>query len=75
MFLSYIPPNSSLEIYEAHINNIKSVFENDLTSYGIILGDFNLCHIQWIYSLKDKCLFPSNLRRDFESVFLDSLVT
>lgn len=49
--LSYIPPYSDISIYLAHISNIKIIADNlDLNSFILVLGDFNLSNVKWIYS-------------------------
>ena len=73
VFVSYIPPNSEFAVYNAHVNNIKNVISIfDENSFAVILGDFNLCNIKWLYSHDDKCLFPIHVLKDFECVVTDT---
>lgn len=74
--LSYIPPYSDISIYLAHISNIKIIADSlDLNSFILVLGDFNLSNVKWIYSNDDKCLIPCNALTDFEVETIDSMLT
>lgn len=73
-FVSYIPPNSPVSIYSAHVSNIKHIANDlDCNSFLFVLGDFNLSHIKWSYSEDDKCLIAYNILKDFEIEVVDSL--
>lgn len=61
--VSYIPPNSSNDIYQNHLDNIDYI--QSLTSNAqevFVLGDFNLKDITWL--LEDNILLPFNKKSD-----------
>lgn len=74
VIVSYIPPNSTIELYEKHLANIDFVdsLNNNLHKIFII-GDFNLSDINWSYSLSENMLIPCNIKRDSELTFIDHL--
>lgn len=68
--VSYIPPNSSLDLYEKHLKNINFIVENlNFDNEIVVLGDFNLGNILWI--LEEQNLLPFNIKSDIESNLLD----
>lgn len=73
-FVSYIPPYSDNAIYLAHISNIRNIV-NRLPdrSYTIVLGDFNLSNMKWIFSKEDKCMFAFNVNKNFEFDVIDNM--
>ncbi|XP_055850619.1 uncharacterized protein LOC129915173 [Episyrphus balteatus] len=74
IFNSYIPPKSSFDIYTAHINNISEIVKTlDCNSYVVVLGDFNLSKVIWMYSEDDKALLPYNVVNENETLLLDTM--
>lgn len=72
--VSYIPPNSSEELYLGHIQNIMHFAENmNYDDRCCVLGDYNLNNVIW-HKLNDSPHFmPSNVNKNFEINFIDSL--
>ena len=68
---SYIPPASSMDIYESHLEAIQFVVKkskpNDMI---IVLGDFNLPNVSWIRTPDSNYLNPST---DTNIQLLDSI--
>ena len=58
---SYIPPHSEVDIYYHHLEYIKFVSEL-LTEHDhmIVLGDFNLPNVNWIFDEIESSLHPSS---------------
>lgn len=74
IILSYIPPRSSFELYNVHIDNCSKIL-NDIKNNQniIILGDFNLPFINWSIDPDDKTfLIPFNVSNDSESIVVDT---
>lgn len=70
IFASYIPPNSSYDIYDTHFRNC-SYYLDDLKNFQhvIFVGDFNLGKITW----NPKSYVPFISSSDIESLLLDFL--
>ena len=74
LIISYIPPKSSFDVYKTHIDNCLSILNNlKENQHIIILGDFNLPFLNWVFDNDDKCLIPYNVSSDCESVVVDTL--
>lgn len=74
----YIPSNSSCDTYVKYMNALKLFFS--CTKFGIndillILGDFNLPHIDWISDSDSICLLPTNVTTSIEIGLLDILLS
>lgn len=75
----YIPPQSKIELYKAHITSITSAItqlnENDIC---VIIGDFNLRDIIWCEDENDdnvtSYLLPINVKSDIEICVVDQLM-
>lgn len=73
---SYIPPNSSDDLYAAHISNITSLGENlPVNAHLCLLGDFNLKNIFWSNLADNSLLSPRNVNRNHEINFIDNLMS
>lgn len=46
--VSYMRPSSGLDYYNSHLNMAKRLLNDHSTHQPILLGDFNLPHIQWV---------------------------
>ena len=70
--MSYIPPNSSLEIYRCHLSNC-SYFLDTLkeNTHFLFVGDFNLGHIKWQFNNINH--LPFHVNTDIDSLLLDFL--
>lgn len=50
LIISYIPPKSSFDVYKTHIDNCLSILNNlKENQHIIILGDFNLPFLNWVF--------------------------
>lgn len=57
---SYIPPNSSSDVYDNHFSRISSILQrSNPTDLFIALGDFNLPTVLWNNPLELNYLIPS----------------
>lgn len=70
----YIPPQSSISLYAAHLNLINQIFSrNDSKDSSIILfGDFNLPNLKW--EIADESLnyyTPINMSSEQETLIVD----
>lgn len=73
VFVSYIPPDSNNSIYAAHTQNIFNIVNSlNSKSHVVVVGDFNLGDIKWVYSEEDKYLYPCNALKDIEYETVDS---
>ncbi|XP_055846189.1 uncharacterized protein LOC129916035 [Episyrphus balteatus] len=74
IFLSYIPPKSSLFIYEKHLSNIDRVTSMpEYINYKIcVIGDFNCGDIIWS-STNNHNFVPFSLPTDVDVLLIDSL--
>lgn len=43
----YIPPNSSLQLYESHANIVDAIFSKYTSSKFILCGDYNIPGVDW----------------------------
>ena len=74
IYNAYIPPNSSSEIYQAHLAAIKSI-STDPEDVVIIVGDFNLPKVEWeIDSDENGALIPTVLEPQFAADFILGLI-
>ncbi|XP_055915863.1 uncharacterized protein LOC129948821 [Eupeodes corollae] len=72
VMLSYIPPRSSLEVYNIHFNNCKNILENlNNFQHVICIGDFNQGNINWILDLDEKYFVPYNVNSEIEESIID----
>ena len=72
---SYIPPNSSYDLYAAHVNNIlelQALF-NNTDNHLCYLGDFNLNKVIW--SSMSDVLMPTNINSSTEIYVIDSILS
>ncbi|XP_075150461.1 uncharacterized protein LOC142224560 [Haematobia irritans] len=71
---SYIPPNSSETLYRGHVQNFlhftDCMLDSDRCCY---VGDFNLSSVVWSKAYDAEYYMPSNVNKDYEIYFLDSL--
>lgn len=72
---SYIPPNSSDTLYRSHINNISALAVSITDEKQLcVLGDFNLCNVNWSYMFNNIHLTPSNVESPSEIYFIDNIL-
>ncbi|XP_075163312.1 uncharacterized protein LOC142235944 [Haematobia irritans] len=72
--VSYIPPNSYDEFYDAHMLNVIRMAES--LKYGdriCLMGDFNLSGLIWSESDGGGFFVPSNVNRAHEMTFIDAV--
>lgn len=68
MYCLYIPPDSTVDIYNAHADAIGKI-EHRTEDLIYVLGDFNLPGIRWIHEEDDDCHFiPTNVRTDTQAI-------
>ncbi|XP_041451298.1 uncharacterized protein LOC121404947 [Drosophila obscura] len=69
---SYIPPNSSYEVYKAHTLNIANIYGNLRGRQHLcVVGDFNLGSLVWSADPQSAAMMPSNAHLQHEVLFLD----
>lgn len=74
----YLPPRSSSEIYQHHINTVEDICSLDRDSDLILLGDFNLPMTSWVNNsdvdepLQANCTHLDNLINDNVMICLNS---
>lgn len=68
----YVPPNSSLVIYEHFVSFFDSLLYN-ASDKVFVVGDFNLPNLSWIPKQDDISLVPVNVSSQIEIAFIDSL--
>lgn len=69
----YIPPNSPLNLYQSHLNVIKSITRESNLKI-IVLVDFNLPGIEWILSESNEYFIPINVRSAEAVLTCDSFI-
>lgn len=71
--VSYIPPRSVDEIYDAHVSNIVELYNHIGADDRLcVLGDFNLSDVSWSEVPNSNSFLPSNVNRSFEINLIDS---
>lgn len=71
--VSYIPPRSADELYDAHVSNIVELCNHIGAGDRLcVLGDFNLSDVSWSEVLNSDSFLPSNVNRPFEINLIDS---
>ncbi|XP_075163328.1 uncharacterized protein LOC142235963 [Haematobia irritans] len=73
IFASYIPPNSKVDLYNAHVQNIIELCPQNDVDACIILGDFNLNNLIWSNSNFCNYLYANNVNKEYEINFIDAL--
>lgn len=74
VIVSYIPPRSSFDLYATHVNNCAFYLSKQkIDEHVIILGDFNLTNLEWIFDPEELQLLPFNVNADYECKVIDSL--
>lgn len=74
IYCAYIPPNSSAEIYLKHLAAIHSI-AMDPEDVLIIVGDYNLPHVQWTTDDADHgALIPTAFDSSTASDFINGLL-
>ena len=69
VIVSYIPPNSSLEIYECHFNNCNHYLDNLRDHQHVMyVGDFNLGHLSWQFQ---NAVMPSEVSSSIDFSLLE----
>lgn len=72
IMVSYIPPGSSLELYNLHLCNYRHFLSNLNSSDCVIcLGDFNIGDVNWKLDADDKYLVPFNVTTEIEASVID----
>ncbi|XP_075158154.1 uncharacterized protein LOC142231432 [Haematobia irritans] len=72
--LSYVPPQSSYEVYKLHLLNVEFIMGSLQDHQTVcVLGDFNLGNIVWEFCETEKMLQPFNITTNIESFFVDTL--
>ncbi|XP_075158149.1 uncharacterized protein LOC142231426 [Haematobia irritans] len=71
--VSYVPPNSSDCLYNAHIQNITDLYMKYSHSQFLVIGDFNLSNVIWSLKLDADVLCPHNVNKTFEIDVIDGL--
>lgn len=75
LIVSYIPPNSSDTLYDAHVQNIIDLASNNNNSRFLVLGDFNLSKVSWSLYPNSDLLCPINVNNSVEINVIDSLLS
>jgi hypothetical protein len=75
LYCGYMPPDSSIETYAAHLHAIETLFKlarfNDAV---MIAADFNLPNINWVASdTMSNVFLPTNVRSEVETSVIDGL--
>lgn len=71
----YIPPGSDEVIYNNHVEYLEKLCEQiDTKDQLIVLGDYNLPHIQWSHNVDDDILCPGNISNIKESTLVDGML-
>ena len=72
IIVSYIPPTSSIDVYESHFKNCE-FYLNNVKSYQHVLyaGDFNLGNINWSLDCEANIFVPSSVNGATESLLVD----
>lgn len=73
IIVSYIPPNSNYELYNAHVQNIFKLAPSNDCDGCLVFGDFNLSKIVWSYAPNYHSMFPSNVNSPLEINFIDTV--
>ena len=68
----YLPPSSSLPLYEAHTSIVEKVLSSVNPSHILLCGDFNLPHIIWSSSVARLGLTTSGNLSPISSHLVDS---
>lgn len=75
IYNGYVPPKDKrLNTYQRHIQAIRSIeMSND--DKLIVVGDFNLPGIDWLFDEDFNSYYPTNYNGDLAEYFLDELMT
>lgn len=72
--VSYIPPESSNNLYLYHAENIVDIYEKNAHSNVCVMGDFNLKDVMWTKFPDSQLLLPCNVNHEHEITLIDSLL-
>lgn len=72
IYCLYIPPHSSSDIFNAHIDAISDL-SNQRFDLVFVIGDFNLPSIRWVENPEDTDLIPFDLSSGIDKFVCDSL--
>ncbi|XP_075167476.1 uncharacterized protein LOC142239568 [Haematobia irritans] len=70
LVVSYIPPNSSDYLYNAHVQNVLDLAVSD--NKLLIFGDFNLGRVTWTFDPIESVMIPYNINSLSEMNLVDS---
>lgn len=56
----YVPPGSSVDVYEAHCRSVFEVWSAHTDASFVIAGDYNLPNISWHYDGRTQCCRRAN---------------
>lgn len=68
----YLPPSSSLPMYEAHTSSVEKVLSSISPSHILLCGDYNLPNINWVSSDSRLGLAASGNLSSMSSHLIDS---
>lgn len=74
--VSYLLPNSSLELYKIHVNNISALVSDFCIDANqlMVAGDFNVSGVTWANLRGDHYLLPSNVSSVTEVYVVNSFL-
>lgn len=72
----YLPPNSSIEVYNAHALSIQHIV-GLLSDFDIFLalGDYNLPNLRWLFDEDINGYLPSNASTEHELAMVEAMFT
>lgn len=75
VLVSYIPPNSSNDLYNEHVQNVLNISAEHGLSELMVFGDFNLSKIVWSKCQDSFFLCPTNVNSAHEITLIDGFLS
>lgn len=72
----YIPPNSETEVYTKYTQCLFKISSStNIDDNVLILGDFNLPNVKWVYDVDVNYIIPCNVTSTVETSCIDSILS
>lgn len=75
IMVSYIPPGSSYDVYNNHIQNVTQIADKFCLNEIAVFGDFNLGKLIWSKLPDSEKLYATNVNSEIEINLVDSFLS